>query len=129
MLDGRTSVEDIDAAMEVEAGGGHAPGGKGLRASWWFCAGSYNACCSFAGFDADADLDSMVTRMAQDTHKLKSLLLEGEAERAVLLNENKEYVIGHGIHSVPRVVLTPLILMPSTLLMPLSSCDCFECLQ
>ncbi len=31
MLDGKTSVEDIDTAMEVEAGGGHAAGGNGLR--------------------------------------------------------------------------------------------------
>ncbi len=30
-LDGKTSVEDIDTAMEVEAGGGHAAGGNGLR--------------------------------------------------------------------------------------------------
>ena len=30
MLDGRTSVEDIDTAMEVEAGRGHAAGGNGL---------------------------------------------------------------------------------------------------
>ena len=44
-------------------------------------------------YDPDADLDSVVTRIAQDTHKLKRLLSEGEAERAQLLAENKECVL------------------------------------